>query len=125
MKYKDGVVARFQPPMAAAIPLIDKAYADVWPDCEHEAVCTSAVDGKHMEGSFHAKGLALDLRTRDLHQTTVYSLAAGLRARLNGDEKLNRPYQVIIEADHIHVEYDPAGPPSAEHLNILGHPHVG
>lgn len=121
MRFKDGVNLELQPKMSAAIPLIDKAYSDVWPDCEHEAVCTSGKDGKHMEGSFHPKGLAMDLRSRDLHQTTIYSLAAALRARLNGNETVNRPYQIVIEGDHLHVEYDPA--PAADHLNLL-HPHA-
>lgn len=66
-----------------------------------ELVITAGVDGKHMEGSLHYKGLALDLRTFNLkgYETQV---AEELRKELGDD------YDVVLEGDHIHCEYDPS-----------------
>ncbi|WP_373031665.1 hypothetical protein [Sulfurovum sp.] len=61
---------------------------------------TSVVDGKHGKHSHHKKGCAFDLRTRGVNvpeNTLVEMLQDSL-----GDE-----WQVILEVDHIHVEYDP------------------
>ena len=105
MEFKNGVYLKIQPEMAMALPLIDGAYHDI--DADAECVVTSANDSRHMDGSLHYEGLAVDLRTRDLHPDAIQRLVLALRRRLNGDEKANRPYQVIVESDHIHVEHDP------------------
>lgn len=71
-----------------------------------EAVITSGADGKHSRTSKHypennASGLveALDFRTWNvLHPGRV-----ALRIR----EKLGPDYDVVLESDHIHIEYDP------------------
>lgn len=63
-------------------------------------VVTSGRDGKHMASSFHYKGLAVDLRIRDLKGMTAQEMAAKLR------EALGKHYDVVVEKDHIHVEYD-------------------
>lgn len=93
--------------MAKALPLIDQAHHEC--ELHRDAVCTSAKDGQHMDGSLHYEGLAVDLRTRDLSDATSHTLAAKIRERLNGDANKNRPYQVILETVpvHIHVEWDP------------------
>lgn len=62
---------------------------------------TSANDGVHMEGSKHYKGLALDFRTRELPKSCRSPLTAALRSALG------REYDVVLEKDHLHVEYDP------------------
>jgi hypothetical protein len=85
--------------------LIDLAYEDLGLDAE--CVVTSANDGRHMDGSLHYVGRAVDLRTRDLHPDIAEQLVLALRKRLNGDATLNRPYQVVLESDHAHVEYQP------------------
>lgn len=61
---------------------------------------TSVVDGTHKPGSFHYSGLAFDLRTYDLRGIGVLSMAQKLRDRLPSE------YQIIVESDHIHVEFD-------------------
>lgn len=63
-------------------------------------VITSARDGEHMKNSKHYDGHALDLRTRTLPDP---KLAAELLQNKVGDQ-----YDVVLESDHIHVEFDPA-----------------
>ena len=65
-----------------------------------ELVITSAKDGKHGPKSLHYEGLALDLRSRDLAGRQVF-VVMDLKNALGPD------YDVVLEADHIHVEYDP------------------
>jgi hypothetical protein len=65
-----------------------------------ELVITSANDGKHGDKTLHHKGLALDLRTWNLNGRAV-QVAAELRKALGND------YDVVVESDHCHVEWDP------------------
>ena len=62
-------------------------------------VITSALDGTHKPGSKHPAGHALDLRSRTLPD--VFGMADQLRAIIGPD------YDVVVEPDHIHIEYDP------------------
>lgn len=62
---------------------------------------TSVVDGKHGRHSHHYKGCAWDLRTRNLSPDVAMSIARELQEAL-GDE-----FQVVLEKDHIHCEFDP------------------
>mgnify|MGYP001568085421 CR=1 FL=1 len=64
-------------------------------------VITALTDGKHMEGSLHYKGQAADLRTRDI-ATPVLNLIVK-----NAKEALGKDYDVVLEGDHVHLEYDP------------------
>lgn len=105
MIFKSGVELKIQPFMASALPSIDLAHHDV--EIDRLAVVTSANDSKHMLGSLHYTGLAVDLRTRDLAEPVILRLTAALRRRLNGDENKNHPFQIVKEVDHVHVEYQP------------------
>lgn len=67
----------------------------------HDATITSARDGEHMEGSRHDSGEAIDLRTRDMDRETAEQITRDLQ------QELGRDYDVEIEKNHIHVEYDP------------------
>lgn len=68
----------------------------------HEIVITSGTDGSHMVGSKHYSGEALDVRISNFpNKEAVATFARLLRLRLGGD------YDVVIEADHLHIEYDP------------------
>lgn len=60
---------------------------------------TSARDGNHMEGSKHYTGDAIDLRIWSIPDPT------GMRDELQ--TALGDDYDVILETDHIHVEWDP------------------
>ena len=97
MKFKEGVVWRnFKPDIWLAIV----AAAEIYVIYGSELIITSGNDGKHMDGSFHYTDLAFDARTRHL----LGSLIPVIGQRLK--EELGVNYDVIIEKDHIHVEYD-------------------
>jgi len=69
-----------------------------------EFCITSVIDGKHRPNSLHYSGLAFDLRTRHLKtEDGVKNVAAEIRGALG------REYDVVVEKDHIHIEYDPKG----------------
>lgn len=116
MRFKQGVSAHLQPEMTRVLPTIDAVFEDT---IGREAVMTSGNDGQHMAGSRHYLGLAGDFRIRDplgVWTTTPdqrHDLVEALRAGLNGNATLDRPYNVVLEQDpkdshsHIHVEYDP------------------
>lgn len=69
---------------------------------------TSASDGKHGLNSLHYKGQALDLRTNSLAPERAMAVHASLKAAL-GDQ-----FDVVLESDHIHLEYDPKEKPKDE-----------
>jgi hypothetical protein len=99
MRIKDSSV-RFvgiQPGILKAFARIEEVYQHFG----EEAVITSLNDGNHMKGSFHYKGLAIDLRTRYFDYPTIEMVMIELKLKL-GDE-----YDIIFETNHIHIEYDP------------------
>lgn len=67
-----------------------------------ETFVTSMNDSLHMDKSKHYTDEAADFRTRDLTQTQVQEWAVLCRTRLG------KGYQVIVEKDHLHVEWDKA-----------------
>jgi len=71
------------------------------------ACITSVMDGRHMKGSKHYDGNAFDLRTWADEFGTQLSRSekAYLAHRLQ--EVLGCDWDVVIESDHIHCEYDP------------------
>lgn len=104
MRFKRGVDATGMNP--AMIHVIDVSDF-VWDklglgDCEG----TSLNDGKHMKGSLHGAGRAIDLRIRDLTTEQVSKAYAELCSRLyNGFL-----FDVVLEhepAPHIHIEFQP------------------
>lgn len=62
-----------------------------------ELVITSGKDGKHGNNSLHYRGRAVDTRTYHVLDRLVNLL----RAELGPD------FEVVLEKDHIHIEYDP------------------
>ena len=83
------------------LPALLAAYDVLGPTRDEGCVITSAVEGKHGPDSLHYEGLALDFRTRHLPHVTQVALASELRSRL-GEQ-----YDVVLEEDHLHVEFDP------------------
>ena len=65
---------------------------------------TSIADSKHGPASLHYVGYAIDIRIRELHSNPK-ELTDVLRDSLVSD------YDVILEGDHIHVEYQPKWKP--------------
>lgn len=66
-----------------------------------DLVITAGTDGKHMKGSLHYKGLALDYRSRQLKKSARDDLLK------EGRQVLGPDYDFIEEDDHFHAEHDP------------------
>lgn len=71
----------------------------VYAETEDSMVITSLTDGDHKAGSKHNCGDAMDLRLPA--RATSGNMAQRLANALGKD------YDVVLEGDHIHVEYDP------------------
>jgi len=94
---KPGVVLGSMPEMEYARRIVARVYER----SGYQLTVTSGYDGSHSAVSLHYKGLAEDYRTRDLRPGDLDRIVAEIRATLGSD------YDVIVEADHLHVEYDP------------------
>ena len=93
---KSGVDLRgLTPQMAIAYTIACQCYG------QYDCVITSASDGKHGPNSLHYKGQALDLRTRHLNGQGLQAVYHKLK------ESLGEQFDVVLESDHIHVEWDP------------------
>lgn len=100
---KSSVQLRYlKPQMIIALIVATEIYRNY----QLNLVITSGDDSDkvHMANSKHNTGLALDFRTRDMNQTVKNSIVANLRACLNSE------YDIVLEKDHIHIEYDPKSP---------------
>lgn len=94
IRIKEGVnLAGLRPEMLLAI----NAAEGVWGKAP--VTVTSALDGKHGRGSLHYVGLAVDLRTRDIMAPEAKALSLG--------KELGAQYDVVLESNHIHVEFQP------------------
>lgn len=92
---KNGVDLRgLSPQMAIAYTIACRCYG------QYDCVITSASDGKHGPNSLHYNGQALDLRTRHLNGQGLQSVYHKLK------ESLGDQFDVVLEADHIHIEFD-------------------
>ncbi len=76
--------------------------ANVWQSFGYTLTVTSGTDSTHSASSLHYSGYAEDYRTRDISASALSSMVAQVRAQLGNG------YDVILESDHLHVEYDPA-----------------
>lgn len=95
LKIKGGAVVSKQVVIAAAaVNAANTLGLDV------DIVITSGTDGTHKRNSLHYRGRALDLRTKTLGDDK-YLWAETVKRRLG------KGYDVILESDHLHVEWDP------------------
>ncbi len=95
---KPGVrLAGLRPEILVAVFAAERVYAEQG----HDLTITAGVDGKHMPASLHYAGQAFDVRTRDLQPEEVQKIVARLKACLADD------FDVVVEGDHLHVEYQP------------------
>jgi hypothetical protein len=101
MKFKEGVNPfGIRPEMVIALQVIDGVYAIF----KKELWVTSLNDSKHSLTSLHYAGCAADLRTRYFDSpATVEKVAELIRVSLGN----NPDFDVIVEVDHIHIEYQP------------------
>jgi hypothetical protein len=83
-----------------ALPILLVA-AQVYEGAGFDCVVTSVTDSKHTPKSLHGLGYAIDFRTKHMpaeqHEAVVKRMS----------EALGPQYQVVLESDHIHAEFDP------------------
>ena len=92
---KNGVDLRgLSSQMAIAYTIATKCYG------QYDCVITSANDSKHGPNSLHYKGQALDLRTRHMNGQGLQAVYHKLK------EELGEQFDVVLESDHIHLEWD-------------------
>ena len=79
---------------------------DVYTNNGHGLVITSLLDGIHSRESLHHAGSAADLRTTaaNISKNIIAAIAASIRKELMAD------YDVLVERDHIHLEFQPRRP---------------
>jgi len=97
MKLKPGADLRgIKPEIILAMILCEPIISKYAP-----FVVTSVCDGKHMQGSKHYEGMAIDIRTREMQAAMLKPCLEELK------EALGHQYDAILEGDHFHVEFDP------------------
>lgn len=95
MILKEGVsIAGIRPELVLALTIAQAIYEDYG----YPMLITSLLDGEHMRASLHYVGAAGDLR---LPSGDVGQIVDSLRGAL-GDN-----YDVVLETDHIHIEFQP------------------
>jgi len=87
--------------MRPEILLAAVAAERVYEEAGHDLTITACVDGRHMAGSLHYAGAAIDVRTRDLPAADLPKLIARIKTCLADD------FDVLVEADHVHIEFQP------------------
>lgn len=101
MKLKEGVgvkVTGMLPEILLAIMITQALYIE-WKYTDF--VITSIKDGVHMKDSLHYSGKAFDFRFWNIPDIMRSRFVQELKVRLGQD------YDVVLEVDHIHVEFDP------------------
>jgi len=100
MQFKEGVnsegVAR---EMWYALGFLDALYKLL---AHNEATVTSLTDGSHHVGSLHLLGRAADIRTRDFGERVKQLIYIEAKWELGP-----MGFDVLLEDDHLHVEWHP------------------
>jgi hypothetical protein len=101
IKLKKGVDLHILSPQAVlGMSIVDGVYGEF---LEKECWITSVADGKHSRKSLHRLGMAFDVRLPSgvvsMYKTVVSA----------AKEALGEDFDVVLEEDHIHVEWDPKG----------------
>ena len=87
-----------------ALNVIEEVYINI---AGHESIITSTDEGTHSPGSLHYAGQAVDIALPGAHNMYVRSTASVNVVVKKLKEMLGKDYDVVLEKDHIHVEYDP------------------
>ena len=101
MKLKPGVKLKdLQPQIVVAMVVVDSIYQAHDTDC----VITSCNDSTHKPDSFHYRGLAIDVRTRNYFEDKQ-----ALRDEIA--QALGEEFDVLLEgvgteSEHLHIEHD-------------------
>lgn len=95
---KEGVkLFGIRPELTLAINIAHLVYQKY----QHDLIVTSIVDSVHSYSSLHYSGCAFDLRIRQLPESVINPIILELRKCLTNE------YDVVLESDHIHVEFQP------------------
>ena len=97
-KNKDVNIVGLEQIIRDQFDLIEKT-CKIWNGTDYEVTVTSGKDGIHSKNSLHYVGRAIDIRTRDM-KLPAYT-ARKLKIALGNN------FDVILESDHIHIEFDP------------------
>jgi len=99
MKLKNNTIhiQGIRPELVFALNVTDQIYTSYG----QELVITSLNDGKHSRTSLHYIGAAADLRTSYFTTSEIDNIADLIRNKLGVD------YDVIVESNHIHLEFQP------------------
>lgn len=98
MQLKPGVrLNGIKPELLVAMMAADGMHTEAG----YQMVVTSVTEGKHARASKHYTGCAFDLRISHLADGVSKNITNRLTFALGSD------FDVILESDHIHVEYDP------------------
>ena len=102
MRLKPGVkLSGLSPQIVLAAIIVNSLYEEKDTEC----VLTSCNDGTHKSDSFHYRGEAIDVRTKN-YFGDKNQLRDEIKLRLGAD------FDVILEDsggenEHLHIEYDP------------------
>ena len=97
LKNSDVNVNGIRPELVLALVIANDIYANHG----ENLVITSLNDGKHSQTSLHYSGCAADLRTRYFLKSEQSKVVNDLKEALTID------FDVVLEKDHIHLEYQP------------------
>lgn len=107
---KGASLEGIKPEAKHAIEVIDKIYIANGADLTITSGTEGHVgDGVHTDKSLHYTGYAFDCRIwvfkNQMHGQTDMKKVNAVAKQIR--EELGRDYDVLVEHDHIHVEYDP------------------
>lgn len=100
VKVKGGEQIKMHPShqIITAMEIADKISQRI---LKMDAVITSIFDGSHMLGSNHYEGNAFDMRKTNFSESERKKFFRELTIELGKD------FDVVEEATHFHIEYDP------------------
>lgn len=102
LSIKPGVSVRgIRPELVLALFISQGVLDELW---SNPGRITSCTDGKHSPGSLHYVGLAADIGIRELPPGVAQKYCDQLKIALGAE------FDVVLESDHIHLEYQPKGP---------------
>ena len=106
VRLKIGVTITVTPQLDRMMRVTEAAYEEVV-GTSFAVVVTSGNDGHHMDGSLHYKNAALDFRTGHswMPPLMTETEARELRDAIKG--RLGMGFDVVVEKNHLHCEYDP------------------
>lgn len=97
MELKAGVrILGLKPETLLGMRIVESVYEEF----KKSLTITSVIEGKHSRGSLHYAGYAFDCRL-PAGMTDYTNFVTGLKNALGSD------FDVVLEKDHIHVEFQP------------------